>query len=375
MAELGDDDRLAVLREQDRMDRRTAFCEDWIVRLGVDAVAFAEDNLNRDSFPWIKAANRRGSRSVVVSYGAMTPSEFVMAFRDLDAYQLPQALHGAFKDHLGKWTHEVDNKIITRLPWRTALGFELCGLNAHNPWPINAGNADIIALESERMKAVYLEQGFPQQQISVAGHPVFDRMADLRENKEVNRKRLLAQHGLNDDRMLIVVAMPPDMTAKRPTPFNNYDEILNAFAKAPEELLRANVIISPHPNVPADTLEKLAAMGAHVAPVSIAELLPLGDLFVGCVSSTIKWALACGLPVVDFDCYGYNYPDYLDLRQVMSPLSPAFFRETLNGLNDPATWATVTEAAMADAARWGILDGRACERIEALCFGEGAHDG
>ncbi len=361
---------MAVLREHDRLERRAAFCEDWIVRLGVDAVAFSEDNLSRDSLPWIRAAARRGARSAVVSYGAMTPSEFVMAFRNLESYQVPEALCASFKTHLAKWTADVEGKVITRLPWRQALGAELFGLNAHNPWAINSGNADIIAVESERMKSVYLDHGFPESQVVATGHPLFDRMSELRACRPRLRAELLAKHGMTDDRRLIAVALTPDMTAKRPNMFSSYDDIIAAFVSEPRDRLKANVIVSPHPNAPADVIAKIKALGAGVEQASVAELLPLADGYVGCVSSTIKWALACAMPVVDFDCYGYNYPDYLDLPQVFSPRSPEEYGRALDALAADAVWNEAAEAARADACRWGELDGAAVERIIDLCFGE-----
>ena len=97
-------------------------------------------------------------------------------------------------------------------------------------------------------------------------------------------------------------------------------------------------------------------------------LLPVADVYVACISATICWALALGIPVVNYDCYRYRYDDYAGTRRVWTVENSSAFgvalRETLNGLaGDNAAPA----ATQFDCERWGVIDGRFFDRfIEVL---------
>ena len=60
----------------------------------------------------------------------------------------------------------------------------------------------------------------------------------------------------------------------------------------------------------------------RIAARKTSELVPLCDLYVASVSSTIRWAIACGKPVVNYDVYRYRYTDFISLDGVLIIDSP-----------------------------------------------------
>ncbi|MCO6050151.1 hypothetical protein NGM99_10145 [Mesorhizobium sp. RP14(2022)] len=363
-------ERLDVLRAADRNLRRTAFCEDWLVRLGIDAIVFAEDNVERDSFAWIAAARRRGIRTVVSSYGALSLNEAEDAYKYSKTHAIGGPQLSLFQQHLPKWLAEGPDYVITRLPWIEAIGRELISEAPFNPWLVNTGQPDLIALESRVMEKNYLTQNFHSTRLAVLGHPLHDRLAAVRQEKAERRAYLAKRYNFDIDKPFIVVAMPPNQLTRRDSEFATYSELTAAFHRIPEEITSANIVISPHPTTSIAEIEDMEAAGARVERVSVAELLPLADLFVASVSTTIKWALALGIAVIDFDCYGYNYPDYRDLEQVVTVSDTAEFKNALLRWRTGETRPRLDSAARRDAVRWGEIDGHALDRLIASCLSE-----
>lgn len=371
-ASLSDDLRQDCLREEDLFLRRVAFCEDWLVRLGIDAVLFSEDNIERDSAAWIMAARRRGILSVVTSYGALSAQEAEHAYAASPAHQLDPALLGPVREHLPKWLREGDGYQITRLPFSQMMGRELAGAEAFDPWLVNCQGADVIGLESESLRDTYLDHDFAasQSQLQVIGNPMLDKLA-LSSAELMQRRQALGQvHGFDPQDRLIVVALPPNEFGRRASPFDDYMALVSTYCLEPARICGCTILASPHPNLSDDDKARIREAGVTLVDNSVAEILPLAELYVACVSSTIKWALALGIPVIDFDAYGFNYPDYLPVQQVASVQSREAYCQALENWAISSERARLQELAVADKQRWGLVDGQAIGRLIDMCLGE-----
>ncbi len=371
-SKLPEQDRYEVLRAADRVERRVRFCEDWLVMLGVDVVVFAEDNVERDSYGWVHAARRRGIRTLVISYGALAAHEAVTAYRGSHAHALDPKRADLVRRYMPRWLAEGDGYVIARLPFIEALAREMSGTAPFDPWLVNTGRVDAIAVESRAMADTYAKHGFPEAMLKPVGHPLHDRLADVAREREARRSALAARHGLAQDRPLVLVAMPPDQLPGRPCPYPDYKGVVSAFSRLPTELAGASVVVSPHPNISPDGRALIRGCGVALEEQSAADLIPLCDLYVTCVSSTIKWALACGIPILDYDCYGYHYPDYVALPQVMTARDDAQFREHLSAFRRVESRAELAAVARENAACWGCIDGRALDRLVQLCVEGGS---
>jgi hypothetical protein len=366
-SKLSDADRSEVLRAADRVERRIRFCEDWLVMLGVDVVVFAEDNVERDSHGWVHGARRRGIRTLVISYGALSAQEAVTAYRGSPAHALDPHRADLVRRYMPHWMAEGDGYVIARLPFIEAVAREMSATAPFDPWLVNTGRIDAIAVESRAMADTYVKHGFAEAVLRPVGHPLHDRLADVARERDVRRRALVARHRLAEDRPLVLVAMPPDQLSVRPCAYPDYAGVVSAFSRLPADLAGASVVVSPHPNISPDGRALIRACGAALEEQSAADLIPLCDLYVTCVSSTIKWALACGIPILDYDCYGYHYADYVALPQVRTARDDAQFRGHLSDFRRTDVRDELAAAARADAARWGSIDGRALDRLVELC--------
>ena len=359
--------------EVDRIRRRIGICEDWLVRLGIDAVVLAEDNVERDSYGWIAGAKRRGIKTVVSSYGAISDKEAVNAYRSSASHAVSAAQATLIRQHFPQWLAEGDGFAIARLPFAEAIARELTDTAPFNPWLVNTGHADVIAVESAAMEQAYLKFGFQDAKLKPIGHPLQDTLAVVARERLERRTALFAQHNLSANRPLAVVAMPPDQLASRSGVYRQYADVISAFARLPGEVAKVNVVVSPHPNISAEGRALIRATGAVLVETTVADLLPLADLYISSVSSTIKWALGCGIPVIDFDCYGYGYSDYLDLPQVMSASDETAFRSALLRFGNHEERAQLATLAKCGAVHWGAFDGMAIDRLVELLLETGTN--
>jgi len=128
-----------------------------------------------------------------------------------------------------------------------------------------------------------------------------------------------------------------------------------------------NILISLHPSVDPATMRYLETDRIKIGPGNTASLVALCDVFVASVSSTIRWAIACGTPVVNYDVYRYRYSDYLGVPGVLILEEQQEFRSALRRLTSDAGYLEqIRLKQQACAAHWGVLDGQAGQRLLAL---------
>ena len=356
-----------LLIKIDVVKRRVSFCEDWLVKLGIDAVLLPEDNIERDSYAWVKAARRRNVKSIISSYGSISRSEAVNAYSNSPAHRITEECYSFLRLHnLSHWTERVGGYHITRLPFIELLARELTATAPKNPWVINSGATDVLAVESNNSKVDYLAHGFENSQIEVIGHPLQDKLAIHMDEVSLLKEKLAAEFSFDSRNFFIVVAMPPNQLELVSSVFDSYTELLVSFGLKPSEITGFNTIVSPHPNASAEEIELMKSLGINIVHKPVSELMPIADIYLSSVSSTIKWALGLGIPVIDFDCFQYGYANYKNLNQVLTVSSEDCYQGTLEKLKDINFVKRLKSQAQSKASNWGPIDGNATSRLVQL---------
>ena len=95
-----------------------------------------------------------------------------------------------------------------------------------------------------------------------------------------------------------------------------------------------------------------------------ASLIPLCDLYLASVSATIRWAIACAQPVINYDVYQMRYKDYADVEGVITVYDKSSFETVLKRLTNDRNYYNLLEEKQKEAAPgWRILDGKSSERM------------
>jgi hypothetical protein len=265
-----------------------------------------------------------------------------------------------------RWIMEYDGKRLLRLPGHAILVKSIRGQHCPQPWVLNAGYTDALLLESKASLKHYESLGFKPEKLRVIGGAVEDGLHAIRLEKEERRKALDGKYKLDPTKPLIVCGFPPDQytAATEGFEYQTYDDLCrNWFSVLATVSDRANVIVVRHPRMKAGTLSRYATGGVKIAAEPLENILPVADLYVACISTTIRWALALAIPVINYDTYRYDYGDFSPAKGCCEVTSLEAFREEMERMLRPGELEKLRVVASADAGQWGLVDGKFRNRL------------
>ena len=316
----------------------------------------------------IEGARREGVPTVLVPSTMSNGLEEAEVYAGDPRYHVSNQASRLVAALFPHWTIEHKNHRLLRCPPGRAIAMEAMNLAPPQPWAFNSGFADAIAAESQAMIDYAASAGLPRDAMVLTGSPSDDTMAGIRAKATRLRSELYAELGLPQERPMLLTALPPDflyVNGGRPQcDFQDYGSIVKFWIDTLADQETFNVVVALHPTVKIESMRHIESDNVRIAPRRTSELVPLCDLYVASVSSTIRWAIACGTPVINYDVYRYRYTDFLNLGGVLVIEEQSEFQEIVKRLaDDPEALAQLRRRQQADAPRWGFLDGRCSARI------------
>jgi hypothetical protein len=320
-------------------------------------VVLPEDNVDHLTPVMVKVAAARGIPTVIVPFTVANHLEPAEAFFGNPAYTLGRIGRALFARYPW-WIAEHRGAQLVRMPVPEALALQHSGYAPPQPWILNSGDARAIAVESEAMHAHYRACGLPASQLVLTGALYDDVLAAATRDADETHREL----GL-DARPVFLCALPPDQIATRPPgtcAYATHEDLVRAWI---DTLVRddVQVVVSLHPRTPAGAVQFVEGLGAKLAQIDVARLIPMCDVYVSSASATIRMAIACGKPVINYDVYRYDYTDYAGVPGVFTMTSHDEFATTVARLAKDRSETTASVMQ-----RWANLDGRAGERMLAL---------
>ncbi|SFU91637.1 hypothetical protein SAMN05216350_10876 [Polaromonas sp. YR568] len=272
------------------------------------------------------------------------------------------------------WVLSYGGKNLLRLPGYRALALEMTGLIEGLPWSALSEPVEAIAAGSEVAVEALIALGSQRSALRVIGSPIQDRLANMLANRAALRSRLGHEFGLDPEKPLIVCGWPVNMfawLAGRPVDYADYPSVATAWAQALAEVRDqhgVNVIVSVHPKTLPSEIAEAERVGLPCRGTGADELIAAADLFTTLNGSSITaWAIACGVPVVLFDCFLTRYHDFLSVPGCLNVETEAAFRAALRDLSRNGEARAALAAHQREVAgQWGNLDGHAGTRLAAL---------
>lgn len=350
---------------QDYYVSRIEAATNFLASVNAVCLILPEDNVERDSACWCHAIHARAGRVNVVSYGSITPHEAAIAYFNNPDYVATTSDEWYFLRLYPKWKMRFKERTMLRLPVARAYAMESLGLAPKLPWVVNTGQLDGVAVESEFMRHLFVQHGVPPSKIQPTGHSAFDILANTAAQRDEIRALWSRHFGYEKRQAVVLCAMPPDQYPGVAAPeFSTYGSLIDGWLSALEKV-RGHFfpVISPHPNISNDYLDQIRSAGFPVLEGGVANWLPACDLYVASVSSTIKWARACGKLVVNYDCYRYCFDDYRDAPYILTVFDLASLETELQRLCEPHKYSQMVVASQQNSDYWGLLDGQAMKRL------------
>jgi len=348
---------------------RKAGFEFFFMQNGIRVLLCSEDGISGD-LAAISAAKERGILVVDIPYGCGTSYEIlfdmqkkaeqgrlITAFgRDLRALQLvtPQ------------WLGHTPLQNAIMLPPEYILAVNLAGAVVRDPWIIHGGDSDLLCVENERSLEQYRKENIPEDKLSLTGSPYCDRMFAALSNLKDAAAALRKPRKIQADLTKILISWPPSYHETYPerNEFATYDEMTKNVFRFLCSLPNVELTTSLHPACTDETRHFLCSLGVQLTEEYIIDLLPQHDIFCTYFSSTIRWALASGKIVVNYDAYGLGISTFNEAPGFLNTALFAEFTEVLHRLTvSDASFTSLASRQIEVADQWGIIDGRCNERI------------
>jgi hypothetical protein len=333
-------------------------------------VCLSEDIPGTFSAPFIRAARRKGIPSVIIPFTIPNVLELAEASLSRKVSWLMRLDELAATLAYPRWTLRHKGKLLLRANPGLIHALERRDLAPANPWMTNSGAADRIAVESERMLEVYCKAGFPERQLVLTGSCADDFLHAALQKKEARLAALYRDLELPANRPLLLSSLVPNQleSGVPSCEFDDYSVLIQFWVSTLAAWThRMNVVLKINPRYRREEFLYLEKWGVKVASHDTIDLVSLAEVYVTSISSTLRWAAACGIPSINYDVYHYRYGDFADVPGIVHVEEKADFQAAVARLvEDEAARSDLRRLQRAQARRWGCLDGKSTQRLATL---------
>jgi hypothetical protein len=92
--------------------------------------------------------------------------------------------------------------------------------------------------------------------------------------------------------------------------FPAYHVFLEKLVNCLTGLSGSEVIFTVHPSTTDSERSRIESLGALISDNQTHLLIAESDLYIASISATIQWAIAAGVPTLNYDYFCFGYPDY-----------------------------------------------------------------
>lgn len=329
---------------------------------------FPEENLFYFHHLWVHAARSRDIATAIVPFTIVNSLEWAEAFSRLPEFQADRGWNRLLAKAFPDWVlHHRGRRLV--LPSTYAAGCEYLQLKFDRPWVINSGPIEVLCSESQLMSDYYRRAGIRDEKIVLTGALSDDRLFSILENRLENRNDLARRLGRGITGKVVLIALPPDQFVgkhRAGCEFARYDDLIAFMVDECKKLLELHggtLLISLHPRINPADVAYLEKMGAIIVHESVENLVPLCDLYIAVVSATIRLAISCGIPVINYDAYQYHYDDYTEFAGVKEVRTKDAYKAMLAASFNDDEYKKMQKEQQETTHRLCALDGKAGQRL------------
>jgi hypothetical protein len=342
-----------------------------LARIDPAAMVVSEDGVSA-RLPLHAAAREAGIRVAEVPYGYGVQEDLEIALQNKQArgeLESARGLCGRLIERFApQWIKRGALAGSLMFPAPHIVAAESLGLTLRDAWIIHGGFSARLFVESEQMLEVYRGEGIPENKLRLTGTPYCDVMMRSLESAPAATAAFRQPRRIVRGRTSVLVSWPPNYHGDRgaSNEFPTYREMSVAILGWLKGLQNCDVLVSLHPATLADDRQALADAGIPLTDRYVIDLIPQHDVFVTYYSSTIRWAIAAGKPVVNYDAYGLGLDVFATAPGVATVRRADELRARIMDLaGSDESFAAVAAQQIAVAPRWGAVDGGSTARIVA----------
>jgi len=239
----------------------------------------------------------------------------------------------------------------------------LTGMLPQNPWYQGTTFADHIMVSGKDESAMYSEAAIDPAKLLFFGSHDFDVLYECWLGREDLRHQLIDDYRLDHNKKILIVSLPQLWEQGMLSEEAHWQTINDLLAVCSGQ--DCNVLISLHPRSNWSHYSWIEEKyPVKICQEALKDILVTADIFVASYSSTIRWAIALGIPVINLDFWQFDIKQFRELTgyqtvttlpefdELVKKLASAPKSDGLNGGPNPITGEI------------GILvDGKAKERL------------
>lgn len=251
-------------------------------------------------------------------------------------------------------------------PQHFILGMEAVGITVRDAWMIHGGLADRLCAEGSATLARYKDEGMADSKLVLTGSPYCDEMVEALKGDERAKNALRRPRRISEGALRVLASWPPSYHGSRANhcEFGSYEEMTLKVLGMVRDIPGVELTVSLHPAATTAIRDLLLSAGINVSDEYVIALIPRHDVFVTYYSSTIRWAIAAGKPVINYDAYNLDLDIYDSAKGFRSTTRARELQAMLAELaSQPRVFETLASGQCESAPNWGLLDGRCTERI------------
>ena len=332
-----------------------------------DAVILPEEVVGMVWECLVKTSNEFAIPVFVCPYTIANQQEPFESLRDREEFQTRN--NWLVAHVFPRWRMKQEDRDLVRLPEPDILAHERHKLTPRDPWLMNSGFIQALCVESTANRDYFVNSGIPSEQIHVTGSAALDEMYRIRQHRHAITTELSQEMGYENERPLLLISGCPNQLTNCPYCEHSSMEHIADFLSTTLAPLMATYccIVRPHP-ANLEFGDMLAQHGVHASALPTAKLIAVSDLFIAFASSTIRWAVCCGIPTVNYDVFHFDYREYQDTVGVFNVQTKRAFEDVTSQLSFGSPLYRETRSAIEHTQQGSdtTFDGQSVSRIEGL---------
>lgn len=347
-----------------RFKKRRLTMRKIIQTIKPDLIVLGGDITGHDTCICIKEAHRFNIKVVTLTLIMANGKDPAHFFVSNKSYLLDNPINKLTGLIFKKWVFNYKGTKLLRLPSAYVWYYKLKGIEPPLPWVHNSGYSDAIFLEGKEWKDYYIKSGLNENKLYITGSYNHDLLYAKNQNKTELKQELYKKYNFDTTKKLIIIALHPEKYMNGITDFEENADKLNDYWIPLLKGTNCNIIGCPHPSCDINYYKKYESDNFKIYDGYTIDIIGLCDIFITNFSSTIKWAIMSGIPVINYDLTLGGYDYYNNTPGVITIENRRDFETQLNRLTtDESYYNDIMQKQLKKSQDWGVLDGKAGERI------------
>lgn len=353
---------VGLLDELVRIKKNSKRIRNFLVSNRANLIIMGGVIADHDMNLWIKVASENEVKTLVIPAwvaNELEPTSSMLTGHSREIRKVKSGFARSIQRRIPEAFIKIGEEDFARMPLPSLVARKFFNILPKKPWILHSGGQTRTALQSKAQIELASSYGLNSQVMVETGTPELDDIA--RAVKMNSREEICTRYNLDPGRPIVLWAVAPDMFEHRRTligDFHSHSEFFSNVSGLLEESFDGNVLYSLHPSLRTAEMEISKFQQTRILNENITNVLPFSDLYVATISATIAFALALGIPILNFDFYRYRYLDYVGEETCLYVEQFSELKEVVNGY----VLHGIPKRHIMNA-RWGRLDGLATARI------------